>query len=90
MRDANGVVVRTGRTNDLSRRAGEHEVEHPDLRFDVDRRTDSYDAQRGREQIIHDANPSARKENGGLNKIEPISARNKKRSKYLRAGEDLK
>lgn len=91
LRNGEGVVMRTGRTNDLDRRRGEHDKELPELTFEVDRRTDDYDAQRGREQILYDENPSAKKESGGLNKIQPISPRNKeKKERYLRAGRTLK
>ena len=80
-----GEVVRTGRTNDLKRRAGEHQRD-PKLsgyKFEVDRKTDSYAAQRGREQIIHDQYKPR------LNKIEPISRRNPRRGGYLEDGGKL-
>jgi hypothetical protein len=76
-----GEVMRTGRTSDLSRREREHSGSG--LIFEVDKRTDDYDAQRGREQIIHDRyNPS-------LNRIRPISPNNPNRDRYLEAGRAL-
>ena len=49
-------VMRTGRTKDLERRAREHrrDYETADFVFEVDRRTDVYAQQRGREQILHE------------------------------------
>lgn len=85
LRNSDGTVVRTGRTNDLARREGEHGRAHPDTSFEVDRRTDDYATQRGREQVIHDQNPQARAENGGLNRQNPISDRNPRREEYMDA-----
>ncbi len=81
-----GQVRRTGRTNDLKRREGEHGrgAETKDLDFEVDRRTDSYEAQRGREQIIYDAHPEA-----DLNRKRPIADKNKRRDEYMREGKKL-
>lgn len=79
-------VRRTGRSNDLRRREGEH-GRHPetrDLNFEIDRRTDSRAAQRGREQRIYDAHPEA-----DLNRLRPISPRNPRREEYLREGDRL-
>jgi hypothetical protein len=81
-----GRVRRTGRSNDLERRRGEH-ARHPetkDLDFEVDRRTDSYAAQRGREERIYQQHPEA-----DLNRKRPISETNRKRSIYLREGDKL-
>jgi predicted GIY-YIG superfamily endonuclease len=90
LKNSDGTVVRTGRTNDLARRENEHLRDHPDLDFHVDKYTDDYAAQRGREQDLHDANPSAHAANGGLDKIKPISDRNKRRGRYLEAGRALR
>ena len=89
LRNAEGTVVKTGRTNNLSRREAEHGRNHPDKTFEVDKRTDNRSAQRGREQDLHDANPSAHKANGGMDKINGISPNNPKREEYLRAGRNL-
>ena len=91
LRDADGIVQRTGKSNDLNRRRREHarHQDTKDLDFEVDRRTDNPLAQRGREQIIYDQNPQAQAKNGGLNKRRPISPTNKKRNKYMKAGEKL-
>jgi len=72
-------VRRTGRSNDLDRRAGEHgrDSNTKDLDFEVDRRTDSYPAQRGREQRIYDQHPEA-----DLNKRRGISPTNPRREEY--------
>jgi len=87
LKDADtGQVKRTGRTNDLNRRRGEHRRsnETKDLEFEVDRRTDNYAQQRGREQVIHDQHPEA-----DLNKKSPISPNNPRRNEYLDAAKEL-
>lgn len=89
LKNAEGTVVKTGRTNNLARREAEHGRNHPDKTFEVDKRTDSRAAQRGREQDLHDANPSAHAANGGMDKINGISPNNPKRDDYLRAGREL-
>jgi RHS repeat-associated protein len=89
LRDAEGVVRKTGRTDDLVRRERELGRKHPDKTFEVDKRTDSYPAERGREQILHDANPSAHSSNGGLDRINGISPKNPKRDEYLEAARNL-
>jgi RHS repeat-associated protein len=80
-----GNVMRVGRTRDLDQRRGQHE-RHPilgDFRFRIDRQTDDYDQQRGREQIIHDLyNPP-------YDLINPISPRNPNRQRYLDAGREI-
>jgi len=91
LRDADGVVRRTGKSNNLDRRRGEHarNKETKDLDFEVDRRTDCCNAQRGREQIIYDQHPEAQAAIGGLNKRRPVSPTNPKRDIYRKAGEKL-
>ncbi len=79
-------VRRTGRTNNLLRREREH-ARHPTtkgLEFEVDKETDSYAAQRGREQRIWEQHPEA-----DLNRRRPISAKNSRREGYLREGDRL-
>jgi RHS repeat-associated protein len=80
-----GDVARTGRTNNLDRRLDEHALspETKGLKFEVDRQTDNYAEQRGREQVLHDQHKPP------LNKIQPISPRNPKRSDYLDAAKKL-
>ena len=55
LRNAEGVVVRTGRTKDLARRAAEHlrDPATKDFTFETLYRTDVYAAQRGLEQFVH-------------------------------------
>ena len=80
-----GRVMRTGRTNNLARRRLEH-LRHPALgkyEFEIDRRTDSYAAQRGREQIIH------REFDPPLDKVAPIHRKNPRLPHYMREGEKL-
>ena len=79
-------VRRTGRTKNLARRRAEHgrHSETRDLDFEVDRRTDSYAAQRGREQRIYDQHPEAE-----LNRRRPISPSNPNRDYYLEEGDKL-
>jgi hypothetical protein len=80
-----GDVARTGRTNNLDRRLDEHarSPETGGLVFEVDRRTDDYAEQRGREQVLHDHHKPP------LNKIQPISPRNPRRSDYLDAAKKM-
>ena len=86
LKNADGGVVRTGRTKDLARRQDQHRKEFPELEFSVDKRTDNYAAQRGREYDLYNENPLAKEANGGLNKIKPIRDNNPKKNDYLRAG----
>lgn len=78
-----GQVVRTGRTNNLLRRQGEHfrDPALSDFEFEVVARTDVYAQQRGLEQLVHDAYSPA------LNRINPISPTNPNRGVYLDAAE---
>jgi hypothetical protein len=81
LRDAEGNVARTGRTNDLLRREAEHARDPAlkDLDFEPVHRTDVYNEQRGLEQLLHDTyNPP-------LNKVRPISPNNPNLQKYLDA-----
>jgi hypothetical protein len=74
-----GHVVRTGRTNDLARRASEHGRD-PALRdyvFDEVHRTDVYAEQRGLEQLLHEHY------NAPLDRINAISPTNPRRSEYM-------
>jgi hypothetical protein len=85
LKNADDVVMRTGRSKNLARRAGDHgrDPATRDLTFEVDKRTDDYAAQRGREQILHDLH------NPPLNRIRPIDPKNPKRDEYLEAGRRL-
>lgn len=85
LRDEAGNVVRTGRTKDLARRRGEH-ARDPELgqyRFRPEYRTDDYTTQRGLEQLLHDEWLPP------LNRIRPISPRNRRIDEYLRAGQEF-
>jgi len=80
-----GQVMRCGRTNCFVRREGEHKRD-PILgqyRFEVDVRTDSYAQQRGREQIIHEMYEPP------LNRVNPISPRNRQRDSYLESAQGI-
>ena len=80
-----GKVVRTGRTNDLARREGEHgrDPAFVDYTFEPIHKTDVYQQQRGLEQILHDYyNPP-------LNKINPISPTNPRFKDYINAAKDF-
>ncbi|MFY0639798.1 MAG: hemagglutinin repeat-containing protein [Bermanella sp.] len=95
LRDAETEEVRrTGRSKDLEKREQQHAntPETEDLVFEVDRRTDDYSEQRGREHIIHEKHPEAKNskhpEGGsecGLNKCRAISPTNPKKDDYLEA-----
>ncbi|OYZ02524.1 MAG: hypothetical protein B7Y37_01665 [Sphingobacteriia bacterium 28-36-52] len=85
LHDDEGKVQRSGRTIDLKRREGEHAKNEKtkDLKFQVDKKTDNKDAQRGREQEIHE------KHNPPMNKIKSISDKNPNKQKYLDAAKEL-
>jgi hypothetical protein len=73
--------MRSGRSNDLDRRRGEHGRDPllKDFDFNARYRTDDYATQRGLEQAVHDAlNPP-------LNRINPISPNNANRLDYTNA-----
>ena len=72
LRDAEGKVVRTGRSNDLLRREAEHARDPllKDFNFDPVHRTDLYPEQRGLEQLLHDMYQPP------LDKVRPISPTN--------------
>tara|TARA_R110002020_G_scaffold233021_1_gene444672 strand:+ start:1659 stop:1832 length:174 start_codon:yes stop_codon:yes gene_type:complete len=55
----------------------------------IDRRTDNYEAQRGREHIIYEKYPEARFVFGGLNKIRAIRPNHPKLEDYLKAAKEL-
>ncbi|NOY55282.1 MAG: GIY-YIG nuclease family protein [Actinobacteria bacterium] len=80
-----GQVVRTGRTSDLIRRAGEH-LRDPalaDYEFEIIARTDIYAQQRGLEQLIHEAYSPP------LNLIRPINPTNPSVTTYLDAAAEF-
>ncbi len=80
-----GEVMKTGRTKELARREKELGRKHPDLEFKVDKRTDVYSQQRGREEIIYnEQNPPA-----ALDKIRPINPDNPNAARYRRAARNL-
>jgi RHS repeat-associated protein len=84
-------VVRTGRTNDMARRAAEH-ANDPALKkftFEPRYKTDVYAEQRGLEHALYEQYKStAAKGNGGYNKIKAIGDANKKKNIYIKAAED--
>ena len=92
LRNFENEVKRTGRSKNLERRKGQHarSEETKDLEFEVDRRTDNYPEQRGREHRIWEEHPEARAENGGLNKAKPIRDNHPGRQGYLDSGDRLK
>lgn len=77
--DALGQVAYAGRTDDLNRRKLEHAktTGKENLRFEIDKKTNNCDAQRGREQQLWD------KYKPLLNKIRPISLDNPNLKKYI-------
>jgi RHS repeat-associated protein len=80
-----GDVMRTGRSNDLLRRAAEHgrDSELRDLQFEAVHRTDVYAEQRGLEQLLHETyNPP-------LDYINPISPTNPNLQTYLDAAQEF-
>jgi hypothetical protein len=91
LRDADGNIVRTGRTKNLSARQSQHANDPAlgEFESNVEYRTNDYAEQRGLEQMIYDANPQAQAANGGFNKIRPISPLNLRRQTYLDAAQDF-
>ena len=86
----NGVVVRTGRTKNLKRRARDHarnpKTKH--LTFVDVYKTDDYNAQRGLEHKIYKLHEStASQSNGGLNKIAAIRDTNPNKPTYITAAD---
>ena len=80
-----GQIMRTGHTNDLARRRGEH-LRDPALGqfgFEPVFKTDDYGQQRGLEHYVYNLS------NAPLDKIRPISDRNKKKQHYLDAADDF-
>jgi hypothetical protein len=89
--DEDGNIVRTGRTNNLARRAAEHANDPAvsNLQFNTEYVTNDYATQRGLEQMLYDQNPQAMLENGGLNKIRPISPLNPRFPMYMQAAQNF-
>jgi RHS repeat-associated protein len=80
-----GEVRYVGRSKDLKKRRSSYKnaKRYPikcELDFRPELETDSYPAQRGGEQLLKD------KLGGDLNKDNPISPKNKNRTKYIKAG----
>ncbi|MDD7803660.1 RHS repeat domain-containing protein [Ralstonia solanacearum] len=84
LRNIEGDVVRSGRTNNLTRREAEHARDpmFSDYSFEAAARTDVYAEQRGLEQMLHDMYDPV------LNRIRPISSNNKKIDAYMEAAKD--
>lgn len=84
--DECGIVVRTGRTKDLARRRLEHKLDplFKDFGFEVDKYTNNYFEQRGREQMIHEQYSPI------FDKINAISPKNPLREMYLDAARRMK
>ncbi|GLW35249.1 polymorphic toxin-type HINT domain-containing protein [Actinoplanes regularis] len=85
LRDDEGNVVRTGRTNNLARREREHgrAASTTDLRFQTEYRTDSYREQRGLEQVIWMLN--GRPTLPGVRRTSPVDAKKKNYNIYMDA-----
>jgi hypothetical protein len=83
--DETGQVMRVGRTGDMVRREKEYKRDPVLGQYDFvpDRYTDSYPAQRGREQILHD------RYHPPLDKINPINPKSPRRQFYLDAAAPL-
>jgi YD repeat-containing protein len=74
-----GITVRNGRTGNLATRERAHARSYSGLRFEVQYRTDSYEAQRGLEQMEIERDP------GILDKLNGISPKNPNKDSYMDA-----
>jgi predicted GIY-YIG superfamily endonuclease len=85
LRDVDGNVVRTGRTNNLQRREREHArgEDTADYGFQVEYRTDVYREQRGLEQIVWIQN--GRPTLPGVRRTAGVNVRNRNYNKYMDA-----
>ena len=90
LKDSDDKIVRTGRTKDLKKREAQHasNEETEGLKFKTEYETDNYIEQRGLEKHVYDNNPQAQSSNGGLNKIKPVSDKNKNKTTYDNAAKD--
>jgi hypothetical protein len=79
IRNPNDMVVRVGRTKDLSGRVGQYsrDPNYFDLEFRVEYRTDSYQTQRGLEQLLYEWYKPP------MNLIKPIRDNNLSRTDYM-------
>jgi RHS repeat-associated protein len=85
LKDGDGNVQRTGRSNDLERREKEHNkgAETGELEFQIEYKTDVYDEQRGLEDYIHNKYDQPK-----LNKVKPIADKNPRIHQYKDAAEE--
>jgi hypothetical protein len=83
---ATGDVMRSGRTNNLVRRRSEHARDSllKKFRFEIDAPTDDYNAQRGREQYLHDTYKPP------YNYRNPIDPQSLNRQTYINAAKRLR
>ena len=83
-----GEVRRTGMTNNLERRRGEHRrgKETEGLDFVIDTKSDDPVARRGREQLLYNKH----RDTADLNRRRPISPKNPRLEEYLEEGRKLK
>jgi RHS repeat-associated protein len=79
--NSEGDIVKSGRSNDLTRRQGELErnSKYEDYDFQRVYRTDDYATQRGLEQMLHDAFKPV------LDLIRPVSPQNANAGRYMEA-----
>jgi len=80
-----GKIMRSGRSNDLARRAGEHARDAALGKFDfrVVYQTDKYAEQRGLAQMVHETYRPP------LNQINPVSAFNPRKGQYKSAAQEF-
>jgi len=85
LKDSGGEAVYVGRTNNFAKRRTAHASDpiKGQYDFEIRYRTDDYAQQRGLEQHLYDKHKGP-----PLNKIRPISPRNKNLSRYLNAKEE--
>jgi RHS repeat-associated protein len=85
LKDEAGMVMKTGRSKDLARREKQLARKYPDLKFEVHKRTDRYEQQRGwEESIYNEQNPPA-----PLDKIRPIDPKNANADTYRKSIQGL-
>lgn len=88
IRNGEGNVVRSGRTNDFAKREAAHRRSLPDdYTFEAVTKATDRATVRGLEQLLYDEFPLAKAQFGGLNKIRAVAEKNPRLDEYLGAAQ---